>query len=872
MKFIEVKIRRVVRALTLKTVASAVFGICNISFALASAPEPDSVYLFSYTTNKNNNRNGLHFAWSRDQKAWFLIGDEFRFLRCDFGGGSNGKRMLNPFLFLDRNDKWHCVWSIGEHEGTFAHASSADLISWGRQDYPTVFAGLHVHQPVVKWNEKSYSILFMGKPGQSYEMTTENFKSYSLAAKVDSLYSSENVDVNLPTGNASGQIHRVPWTAVEKLTHWTERSNYQSNLFSERAEQDAQRFPGLQPIDASFTLDISNPKRISDLLIGVFFEDINYAADGGLYAELIQNRGFEYKRSDRQYKDTTWHSRHSWSVKGRGILTIDSLHAIHPNNPHYGALTSSDENASLVNAGFDGISVAKGKTFNFSFFVKRLKGEARSVYVSLVSSDGRKLASAKVNVDYGNWRKVSTAFTASDSATAASLEIQPIGAGTLAVDMISLFPSDTFKGRKNGLRKDLAQTIADIHPKFIRFPGGCVAHGDGLGNVYRWKNTIGPLESRNPQRNIWGYHQTAGLGYFEYFQFCEDIGAIPLPVLAAGVPCQNSTVGGPGQQGGLPLDEMDEYVQEVLDLIEYANGSPESVWGKLRAEAGHPKPFNLKYIGIGNEDLISDIFEERFKLIFDAVRKKYPEVTVIGTVGPSYEGTDYTEGWKLANTLNIPVVDEHYYQTPGWFIHNQEFYDRYDRSSAKVYLGEYASHIPGRHSTIETALTEALYLTSLERNGDVVMMSSYAPLLAKTDHTQWSPDLIYFDNATVKPTVGYHVQKLFGQNSGDTYLPTVTTLSDNQVAVKKRVAISVVKDSKTGDVIVKLVNLLPVEIRSVVNLAGFGEFTNVAAKTILKGDPNDTKALPLESVINIENQFSLNLDRYSLTVIRLQRR
>lgn len=362
--------------------------------------------------------------------------------------------------------------------------------------------------------------------------------------------------------------------------------------------------------------------------------------------------------------------------------------------------------------------------------------------------------------------------------------------------------------------------MADLHPRFVRFPGGCVAHGNGIDNIYRWKNSVGPLEARKPMGNLWGYHQTLGLGYFEYFQFCEDIGAEPLPVLAAGVPCQNSACipGKPlsgGQQGGIPMEEMGAYVQDILDLIEYANGDPKkSKWAKMRAEAGHPEPFNLKYVGIGNEDLITPVFEERFEMIFKAVKEKYPEITVIGTVGPFYEGTDYEAGWKFATRLNVPMVDEHYYNTPGWFINNQDYYDRYDRAKPKVYLGEYAAHLPGRPNNIETALAEALYLTSVERNGDIVSMTSYAPLLAKEGHTQWNPDLIYFNNREVKPTVGYYTQLLYGQNSGDSYLPADRKIDNPRQDVQKRIGTSVVRDSKTGDWIVKLVNLLPVPVKA----------------------------------------------------------
>ncbi|GAA4795768.1 hypothetical protein GCM10023231_25230 [Olivibacter ginsenosidimutans] len=315
---------------------------------------------------------------------------------------------------------------------------------------------------------------------------------------------------------------------------------------------------------------------------------------------------------------------------------------------------------------------------------------------------------------------------------------------------------------------------------------------------------------------------------------------------------------------------MDAYIQEVLDLIEYANGDAYSTWGRKRAEAGHPEPFHLKYIGVGNEDLITDIFEERFTMIFEAVKKKYPEITVIGTVGPWFEGTDYTEGWQIANKLKVPMVDEHYYQSPGWFIHNQDFYDQYDRSKSKVYLGEYAAHLPGRPSNIETALAEALYLTALERNGDVVHMASYAPLLAKEGHTQWSPDLIYFNNTTVKPTVNYYVQQLFGQHAGETYFPSTVILSDSSDKVKKRIGVSIVCDKQTKNLIVKLVNLLPIVAHSAVDLTTFIKMEHQAIKTVLKGDPKDSQAKPIMTTVKVNPMFDIDLPPYSFTVLRIE--
>ena len=319
------------------------------------------------------------------------------------------------------------------------------------------------------------------------------------------------------------------------------------------------------------------------------------------------------------------------------------------------------------------------------------------------------------------------------------------------------------------------------------------------------------------------------------------------------------------------MSEMDAYIQDILDLIEWANGDAKKTkWGKIRAESGHPKPFNLKYIGIGNEDLITDIFEERFTMIFNAIKEKYPEIIVVGTVGPFNEGTDYVEGWKLADKLGIPMVDEHYYQSPGWFLHNQDFYDKYDRSKkTKVYLGEYATHIPGRKANMETALTEALYLTALERNGDVVHMTSYAPLLAKERRTQWNPDLIYFNNREVKPTTGYYVQKLYGQHAGDHYIPSQISLDHQDSRVKLRVGSSIVRDSKTGDVIVKLVNMLPVSIETEVQLPGIDGIQSSATRTVLAGAP-ETTPLPVTDTIEAGANFKQQLPAYSFTVIRLK--
>ena len=530
------------------------------------------------------------------------------------------------------------------------------------------------------------------------------------------------------------------------------------------------------PPTATVTVHLDQPaKPISPDLFGIFFEDINYAADGGLYAELVQNRSFEYSRADNR----DWDALTNWELVrrggGRGSIEVGSSDPLHPNNPHHAVLAvdSSGDGVGLSNGGFGGIAVKEGAKYDVSVFAKQSAGSAVDLVARLETRDGELLApQVTLGRPSTHWAKLRGTFAANATSEDARLVVLARGPGEFLLDMVSLFPQETFKNRPNGLRADLAQSIADLKPRFIRFPGGCVAHGDGLGNMYRWKDTIGPVESRKGQRNIWRYHQSYGLGYFEYFQFCEDIGAMPLPVVPAGVCCQNSN-GRPGRgQEGLPLDEMPAYVQEVLDLIEWANGPATSTWGAKRAQAGHPEPFNLKYLGVGNEDHITPVFRERFELIYNAVKAKHPEIVVIGTVGPSSSGPDYDKGWQIANELRLPMVDEHYYQPPAWFLTNLGFYDKYDRGRSQVYLGEYAAHDSGRKATLRSALAEAAYLTSLERNADVVRFASYAPLLGKIGRTQWNPNLIYFTNTRVAPTINYQVQRLFGNNAGDQYVHT----------------------------------------------------------------------------------------------------
>ena len=819
--------------------------------------KPDKVYLFAYSTLKNNGRNGLHFAWSTDQKNWFAIGPEHSFLKSDYGSwGPTGKCMQEPFFLKDDTGIFHCFWGVTDD--VFAHSSSRDLISWKRQDYIPAMKSAEKKQEAkfiiddVKVSRKNgqYEIHWTAE-NTHYSNTTKDFKNYSETVIDADKNPDLRTEITIQGQTVKGTVTEVDWSLVDSLIKSMESSKFRDKQNDVSPKSDSLLFEKLKPVTAQISIKGKDSKKISNMLMGVFFEDINYAADGGLYAELIQNRDFEYSVNDKKGSDEKWNASMAWN----GSFKLAKENAIHPNNSNYAIISKG----TISNTGFDGIALKANEKYDFSVFAR-----GAGFVVKLKTASGETLAQTALKPG-SSWKKLSAVLKPSKTVNDGYLEIST--AGETAVDMVSLFPQKTFKGHKNGLRADLAETIAAMQPKFMRFPGGCVAHGDGLHNIYRWKNTIGPLEARIPMRNIWGYHQSLGLGYFEYFQFCEDMGAQAVPVLAAGVPCQNSSDGGAGQQFGIPMQEMDQYVQDVLDLIEYANGSTTSVWGKKRAEAGHPKPFNLKYIGIGNEDLISDVFEERYRMIVKAVQQKYPEIIVIGTVGPFNEGTDYNEGWALADDLKLPIVDEHYYQSPGWFINNQDFYDRYDRTKSKVYLGEYAS----RANKFYNALSEAIYLTAVERNGDVVSMASYAPLLAREKHVQWNPDLIYFTGNEVKPTVNYFVQQLYGQNPGDVYLQNTVKLSDADNEVTKRFGLSVVQDNASGDLIIKLVNILPVSVTPSIDLKDLSTTENEnVSYTVLSGNPTNTTVKPVSQKVPIKEAFSKELPAYSFTVIRIK--
>lgn len=644
-----------------------------------------------------------------------------------------------------------------------------------------------------------------------------------------------------------------------------------------------------EPVKVTISLDRGG-KPISDALFGIFFEDLNYAADGGLYAELVQNRSFEYSTAEQ----SAWGPLFGWERValggGEAKLGVGDARPVHPNNPHYLLLevTNPGEGAGVANRGFDALPVEAGKSYRLSFWAYQTfmgikwgapgpdAARPMPVLARLEGESGEVLAEQRFEVGGRAWTQYRAEFKPLRSAGKARLALYALKQGGLALDMVSLMPKDTFKGRENGLRRDLAEAIAALQPRFMRFPGGCLVHGPGPRKYYDWKKTVGPLEARAAERNSWGYHQTFGLGYFEYFQLCENLGALPLPVVTAGVCCQHAGDSPGHGQEGLPLEEMKAYVQDVLDLIEWANGPVDSKWGSVRAAAGHPAPFGLKYLGVGNEDAITPDFKVRFEMLFRALQDKHPEIVVVGTSGPFPDGEDFDLGWAFAREKNVPVVDEHYYRSPDWFWDNLQRYDAYDRKGPKVYVGEYAAHDTGRRSTLRTALAEAAFLTSLERNGDHVLFASYAPLLARRGHTQWTPDMIYFNETSVYPTINYEVQRLFGRNRGDYFLETRVAGAEKAL----RLAVSAVRDSASGDVIVKIVNGTDTVQSVHLALNGLKSGGASAVRTVLTGpgpdavnsDDGDAVVVPREEPLTLKPQSEQTVAAHSLTVLRLQAR
>ena len=531
--------------------------------------------------------------------------------------------------------------------------------------------------------------------------------------------------------------------------------------------------------DPAYTITV-DPRgagtAIPDSMYGVFFEDINFAADGGLYGELVRNRSFEFLPVDNQaYTGLT-----AWTPVGTGgtATTVNDDARLNDRNRTYLNLALSTVEGGtygVTNSGWNtGFALKAGARYDFSVWARTDSENGTPLSVTLHDTGGAALAAPiALTVRGASWSKYTGTLTARRDTDAGRLSVRAAGTGTLKLDMVSLFPRDTFRNRANGLRRDLAEKIAALRPGFVRFPGGCLVNTnshygyDAASNYersrsYQWKDTVGPVEERATNRNFWGYNQSYGLGYFEYFQFSEDIGAMPLPVVPA-------LVTGCGQNRATNDEALlQRHIQDTLDLIEFANGPVSSTWGGLRARMGHPKPFGLTHVAVGNEENLPDQYFANFLRFRAAIEAKYPTVTVVGNSGPDDTGATFDRLWALNREAGVDMVDEHYYNTPGWFLQNNARYDSYDRNGPEVFLGEYAS----QDNKLFNSLAEAHYMTGLERNADIVKMAAYAPLLANIDHVQWRPDLIWFDNDESWGTTSYQVQKLFMNNVGDRTVPS----------------------------------------------------------------------------------------------------
>ncbi|MER5788337.1 alpha-L-arabinofuranosidase C-terminal domain-containing protein [Streptomyces sp. NPDC001980] len=543
--------------------------------------------------------------------------------------------------------------------------------------------------------------------------------------------------------------------------------------------------------DYAITVDpAAQGAEIDKTMYGVFFEDINRAADGGLYAELVQNRSFEYTTDDnKSYTPLT-----AWTVTGTAKV-VDDDGRLNTRNRDYLSLSAG---SAVTNSGYNtGIRVEDGKKYDFSVWARADSGTALTVGLS--DSGGPLATARRVAVKKHGWAQYRATFTATRTSSAGRLTVT--SADAAALDMVSLFPRDTYKHEPNGLRKDLAEKIAALHPGFVRFPGGCLVNTGSMQDYseasgfqrkrsYQWKDTVGPVETRATNANFWGYNQSYGLGYYEYFRFAEDIGAMPLPVVPA-------LVTGCGQNQAVDDDALlERHVQDTLDLIEFANGPVTSKWGKLRARMGHPKPFHLTHIEVGNEENLPQQFFARFTRFRTAVQAKYPSMQVISNSGPDDSGTTFDTAWQLNKDAKVDMVDEHYYNSPRWFLQNNDRYDSYDRSGPKVFVGEYASG----GNAFKNGLAEAAYMTGLERNADVVKLASYAPLFANEDYVQWSPDMVWFNNHASWGSANYEVQKLFMNNVGDRVVPsTATTTPDVSGPITGAVGLSTWNTSAAYD-------------------------------------------------------------------------
>lgn len=619
------------------------------------------------------------------------------------------------------------------------------------------------------------------------------------------------------------------------------------------------------------TFDVNTKKvgaAVQPTMYGIFFEDINYAADGGLYGELVKNRSFEFPDALMG-----WKAFGKFEVKNDGPFE---------RCPHYVVLNYSGHNdtaTGLQNEGYFGIGIDKDEEYRFTVWAKTVSGDA-NVEVSLVDEstmeEHQKFATAELKVSGNEWKKYELILKSPKTVQKANLRLLLKGKNGVALEHVSLFPKHTFKDRENGMRRDLAQALYDLHPGVFRFPGGCIVEGSSLEQRYQWKNSIGPVENRPLNGNRWlstfnyrlfpDYYQSYGLGFYEYFLLSEDIGAEPLPVLNVGMACQFQNQNDPSAH--VAVKDLQPYIQDCLDLIEFANGDVNTTWGKKRAEMGHPAPFNLKFLAVGNEQW-DDLYYERLRPFVKAIKAKYPNIKLIGTSGPDSEGEMFEKGWKAMKELKADLVDEHFYRDEHWFLSHGLRYEGYDRKGPKVFAGEYACHGKGKKwNHFETSLYEAAFMTDLERNADVVDMATYAPLFAHVDGWQWRPDMIWYDNTRMFKSVSYYVQQMYACNKGTNVLPL--TMNGKSVAGQEGqdgLFASAVVDKKKGEIIVKVANTSDKVQDVTLNLNGLKGSRSATATTLQSDNMDAENTLDNPNLIRPVETTATCVSKKNMTVL-----
>ena len=638
-----------------------------------------------------------------------------------------------------------------------------------------------------------------------------------------------------------------------------------------------------EPVMPAITIQAGQPgAKINPAMWGIFFEDINFGADGGLYAELVKNRAFEFPDALMGWTKLS-------PSKARGELSIREDRPFNAANRHYLHIESEGKDLfGVANEGFRGMGVKQGEAYNFSAQIRAVSGSPK-LRVELYGSDGALLDTVRLENFSADWQKVTAVLHPKDTDAKAKLYVLVDGQGAVDVDMVSLFPEHTWKNRPGGLRADMVQMLADLHPGFMRFPGGCIVEGSELSKRYQWKKTLGPVDERPLLINRWNYEflhrptpdyfQSFGLGFYEFFQLCEDIGTEPLPILNCGMACQFNS-------GELcPMDELQPYIQDALDLIEFANGPTNSEWGAKRAALGHPGSFHLKMMGVGNEQW-GQQYIDRYMKFAAAIKAKYPAIQLVSAAGPSPDDDRFKFAWAKLRELHADIIDEHCYAKPEWFFANTHRYDHYDRNGPKVFMGEYAAQsdytvsVKNRNN-LECALAEAAYLTGLERNADVVRMASYAPLFANTEAWQWTPDLIWVDSLNLYATPNYYVQQLFSRNRGDEVLPVKLDGIETAASGVQNFYASATWDDQTGEIILKAVNPGAAAKTVDLKLAGLSQIEPEGKATVLTGDnlaevnsmTSPGKISPVESKFeNAAADFTYTFPARSMTVLRIKAR